>query len=154
MTRFFIASVMVLWLILPVNKAFARELVRHKSLTAHVEETYQCSEKIKLSVNAPDSSYFTGDKVDFQRIVASARAVLSFECANIESLLVRGQVAGEHVYTGVTTASGNWVVVDVSTSGGATVKKSAPVNDQNDLLPVSAEENKKPHSAEQNLNMG
>lgn len=90
----------------------ARQVGSYKSLSAHVADPFQCGRQVKLSIIAPDKSYFKGDRVDFQLLVGSARAALEFECDNIQSILIDGSVNKHTVYRGKSAAKNNWVIAD------------------------------------------
>ncbi|MBW2737831.1 MAG: sel1 repeat family protein [Deltaproteobacteria bacterium] len=92
----------------------ARQIGRYKSLTASVPDNFECAEKIKLTITAPDASYFKGDRIAFQWLVGSARAALGFDCERIQSILINGRVGNKQVYQGISASSGNWVVVDIA----------------------------------------
>ncbi len=97
-----------------VGTAESRQIGRYKSLTASITDTFTCGEKVKLTVTAPDESYFKGDRIALQRLVGSTRAALGFECDRIRSILIYGNVGAKKVYQGISAAAGNWAVVDMT----------------------------------------
>jgi hypothetical protein len=105
--------VVVLVLGIFISAVEARQLCRYKELTASVADSFKCSEKVTLTVTAPDDSAFKGDRINFQRLVGSARAVFGFECDKIKNILIHGMVGNKQVYQGISSAAGNWVVMDI-----------------------------------------
>ena len=97
-TVFFVA---IFNLTLLVGLGSAREIGRYKSLTAYVNDDFRCGDKARITVEAPDPSFFSGDRVPFQRLVGSARAALGFECSKIKSILIGGKAGKRLVYRGI-----------------------------------------------------
>lgn len=93
--------------------AAAREVGHYKKLAAYVDDSFKCSEKVRVNVTAPDQSYFAGDRVDLQRMVGTVRAALGFECADIKNLLITGRIGDKQVYQGTSAAANNWALVDL-----------------------------------------
>lgn len=106
---FFIVLIVSVGLISDV--AEGRQLVRSKSLSAHVTEPFKCNRVAALIIEAPDVSFYSKDNRELQRLVGSARAILGFECGKIERILILGKVNGVHVYDGRSSKQNNWAVV-------------------------------------------
>jgi hypothetical protein len=104
--------------------AEARQVITSKNLSAHVSDSFQCSEQISLTIQAPDSSYFTKNSTEFQRFVGSTRSILGFECDNIKKIIITGKVNNQVVYQGRSFASEKWMVVS---GGKRTVQPKKPL---------------------------
>ena len=91
--------------------AEARQVITSKNLSAHVSDSFQCSEQISLTIRAPNSSYFTKNSTEFQRFVGSTRSILGFECDNIKKINITGKVNNQVVYHGRSFASERWLVI-------------------------------------------
>lgn len=106
-------------------------------MTASVADTFKCSEKVTLTVTSTDASVFKGDKIDFQRLVGSARAVLGFECDRIKSIRIHGNLGEKLVYQGISSATSNWVIVDTTPQKVETAKKE-PQPSENKNIPSTS----------------
>ncbi len=105
----FVISIVIFCLI--SDTALGREIVRSGARSAHVSDSFKCSENIELTVKALDRSFFSGQNTELQRLVDSTRAVLGFECSNITTIRVVGLAGGSRVYDGYSKKDQNWRLV-------------------------------------------
>ncbi len=80
-------------------------------MSAHVSDSFQCSEVIEVSIHAPERSYFSKEKLRFQRLVSTTGMTLGFQCPKISTLKVIGVVEGSKVYEGYSKKDQRWMLV-------------------------------------------
>ncbi len=93
------------------DTALGREIVRSGANAAHVSDSFKCSQNIELIIKAQERSFFTGQNIELQRLVGSARAILGFECSNISTIRVVGIAGKSRVYDGYSKKDQRWRLV-------------------------------------------
>ena len=93
-----------------------RVLVKNNDIQVVIEneKTWCKDKKAFLAFRSQNLKLFEGGRVELQRSIGGARAVLKFECPGAESIAVKGQSRGKTVFTGVASASSNWQLTEVS----------------------------------------
>ena len=102
------------------NIALASEplISGHHGIEIYTVDNAECSGTMKVTVKAPHNAIFEDitERYKLEGALGLARSVLSFECAGkavIEELVLEGEVNEKSVYTGLSSASENWVLKDL-----------------------------------------
>lgn len=92
--------------------AQARTLLTSNGIEVRVEdgETW-CGDSVGLTFVAEDASPFRGDRVAVQELLGGVRAVLGFECPQVQEIQISGEVDGNVVYEARASAAEGWVLV-------------------------------------------
>lgn len=99
----------------------AEPLVKgHHGIEIYKVGKAECSGIMKVTVKAPSSAIFTdiAERYKLEGALGLARNVLNMECAgkaSVEELMLEGEVSGQTVYTGLSSASQNWALTDLRT---------------------------------------
>jgi hypothetical protein len=90
--------------------AVARQLLRDTGLDVRVDRGVQCGSPIDLTVEAEDPGLFEADSDRLQRVVDAARAMLAFECPDMQALNVQGYLRGlsDPVYRASAREADDW----------------------------------------------
>jgi hypothetical protein len=65
----------------------------------------------QLEIRSSTPEIFDGDRVEVQRLIAQARAVLSFDCPSISRITARGMVNSQLYFSGATEKNWNWKII-------------------------------------------
>jgi hypothetical protein len=98
--------------------AAERLIAQTPELVAVTEGAERCGDPVAVTIRAASPGFFE-DRERLQRTVDEVRAILTFECARIPSLDLRGEVAGsqETVFAGLAGDGTGWLVEPTSTTG-------------------------------------
>ncbi|WP_085463150.1 hypothetical protein [Mesorhizobium australicum] len=83
---------------------------------AYLPDDFACAAKARITVRADDPAYFNSDRANLEKMIAGVRAVLGFQCDQIEDVMIRGVAGDKTVYGGVVTAKNDWLLIDVPVS--------------------------------------
>ena len=116
------AAVLLLWSADP-GYATERHLADFQDLSVSLPTGFTCKPEVTVTVQAPDESAFTGDRVELQKLIGGLRAILGFECPDIAiaKILIIGEVSGQEVYQGAASENGDWLIEDLQVPAMATV---------------------------------
>lgn len=73
----------------------------------------QCLQQMPVFVYAEDPGLFDAEFEEFQRLLGGARAALSFECPQMQSIAVVGRTHSQIVWSGTMAASNEWRLVSL-----------------------------------------
>ena len=107
--------------------AIANQTIRGSDgLTASVPNTPNCG-TTKVTINAPDGSAYTGDRLALHRLLGGVRAAISFDCPDLQGLDVAGFAAGKPAFQARLTANEEWKIPASTTSQIAGTTPRGPV---------------------------
>lgn len=79
-----------------------------------------CQETVEITVMAPTTAAFSGDRIALQRLLGQIRLALSDECPKATAIRLTGRLADQStVYRGSASSGARWLLVDDVPSGTA-----------------------------------
>lgn len=103
-------AAMLCWIAAGLSSATAEQVVQGYGLTARIDIGADCGRSVSVSVEAPNSGAFTGDRIDLQRLLGGVRATLAEVCPALHDLEVTGYADGELALVAAVTADSGWRV--------------------------------------------
>lgn len=92
------------------NPSSEKQIMRQGDLKAFVSGEAWCQDVVHTIVHAPTSAPFEGDRIDAQRMIGHLRIALSEDCPTAVAILIDGFGGGAHVYTGMASKAGGWIL--------------------------------------------
>lgn len=94
-----------------------RVLVTKNNISVVIEnEQSWCSKSVDLAFRSDNPAVFSGDRAEVQKILGGLRAIMGFECPQVEEILLRGQVGGSEVFRGNSSKSNGWILAELGTA--------------------------------------
>lgn len=116
--RLALASALAATLAAGAAGAAERLVAQTPDMVAVTQGAEHCGDPVAVTIRVADPAFFA-DRVRLQRTVDAVRAILTFECARIPALDLRGEVAGspEPVFVGLAGDGTGWLVEPASSNG-------------------------------------
>jgi TPR repeat protein len=84
-------------------------VVTHEGARAAIQGQ-ACGPHLRMEVEAPNPSFFAGDRIEMQKLLSGARSLLQFECADVTQLEIIGREGNAILFQGHASAADNWIL--------------------------------------------
>jgi hypothetical protein len=105
----FLASCFSLLLVAAAHSE--RVLTSHADMEVVLQDDYECSKTVPLTVRSNTDDAFVGDRVELQRLLGGLRIMFAFECPEAENIVIDGEVGGEQVFRGTADKEEDWQLI-------------------------------------------
>ena len=128
-SKFFMAAVFIY--LLTISAVWAdRILIDDPEQTVTVSNSYSCYRPVDITVDTITPALYEADSAQLQKLTDSVKAMLSYECPGLSSIMLTGLIRGldEIVYQGEASKNNNWLVRPLATAAQNSVSDNlAPV---------------------------
>lgn len=94
-----------------IARAYERELASDGDLaTLGIDSNFQCNHLALIVVRTKSAAYFDLSPLELERLMNTARAILSFECNSIRNVELRGITDGTVVFTAKASIDDDWYI--------------------------------------------